>query len=513
MTWWRMGLAFLAASALLVGTTALAQSQGIPMPPDRRGSAAVRGVVRDSQNRPAVDAIVYLQATASGRTWVTHTDAQGSYRFSDLLGGTYSLRAEKSGLGDAALDPFFIESMESKPVSLTLKPQKAAETELADTQPAFFDEPTFTVAGVSDSTYLGGHGSGGTLRSTETLAKSTANLGRPAVPNSVSPSAVTVVEKPLRDAVEREPGNFEANYRLGKFLVIDRRPGESLPYLKRAVELDPLNAELHQLVGDADEQLGNALAAVREYQRAVELDASESNLFDWGAELLVHRAVEPAIEVFTRGNRMFPQSGRMLLGLGASLYAHGDYNPAAQRFFEACDLNPADAGPYLFMARVQSSEITRLEGFTRRLERLARLQPRHALAQYYFAANLWSLWEEPNDRDSAKVTSLLEEAIHLDPNLGVAYLQLGLVFADRKEYAQAIDAYQKAIEVSPELEQAHYRLARAYLRIGKEPEAQTEMAVFEQLSKKSAAQITRERSELRQFVVELRSRTTASPPH
>ena len=60
------------------------------------------------------------------------------------------------------------------------------------------------------------------------------------------------------------------------------------------------------------------LAAVREYQRAVELDANEPNLFDWGAELLVHRAVEPAIEVFTKGNRLYPQSSRMLLGLAAA---------------------------------------------------------------------------------------------------------------------------------------------------------------------------------------------------
>src|SRR2546430_13519862 len=43
------------------------------------------------------------------------------------------------------------------------------------------------------------------------------------------------------------------------------------------------------------------LEAVRQYQRAAELDASEPYLFDWGAELLLHHAPEPAIEVFSKG--------------------------------------------------------------------------------------------------------------------------------------------------------------------------------------------------------------------
>ncbi len=512
MTWSRMGVAFLAASTLLVGPAAHAQSQGLPSPAQPQISATLQGTVQDSQNRPAVDAIVYLQPKGIGQTLVTHTDAHGSYRFPDLQPGTYSIRAEKSGLGDVAVNPFFVASGEAKQVVLTLQTQKAAETPAAKTKPAFFDEPNFTVAGVTDSTYLGGHGSGGTLRSTETLAKATANLGKTASANSLPSSAAAALEKPLQDAVDREPGSFEANYKLGKFLITDGRPREGLPYLERAVELNPGKAELHQLIGDADEQTGNSLEAVREYQRAVELDANESNLFNWGAELLIHRAVEPAIEVFTRGNRAFPQSDRMLLGLAASLYAHGNYDQAARRFFEACDLSPADAGPYLFMAKVQSSEITRQEGFTRRLQRFARLQPGSALAKYYYAVNVWNLREEPDDADAAKVISLLEESVHLDPSLGVAYLQLGTVYADRKQYAKAIGAYQKAIEVSPELEQAHYRLARAYARTGNEPKAQNEMAIFEQLSKRSAAQITRERTELQQFVVELRGRTTASQP-
>ena len=60
---------------------------------------------------------------------------------------------------------------------------------------------------------------------------------------------------------------------------------------------------------EIEEKQGNPLEAVREYQRAAETNPSESNYFNWGAELLVHRAAEPAIEVFSKGARLFPALG------------------------------------------------------------------------------------------------------------------------------------------------------------------------------------------------------------
>ena len=115
-------------------------------------------------------------------------------------------------------------------------------------------------------------------------------------------------------------------------------------------------AEVHQLLGDVEEKQGNPLEAVRDYQRAAELNPSEPNLFDWGAELLLHRAFEPAIEVFRKGTRLYPSSVRMGVGLGVAWYARGSYEQAAQRLCEASDLNPEDPKPYLFMGKMQSVE-------------------------------------------------------------------------------------------------------------------------------------------------------------
>ncbi|HXM40553.1 MAG TPA: carboxypeptidase regulatory-like domain-containing protein [Bryobacteraceae bacterium] len=253
------------------------------------------------------------------------------------------------------------------------------------------------------------------------------------------------------------------------------------------------------------EKREDALQTAREYGRAAELEPSEPHLFNWGTELLMHRAAEPAAEVFAKGHRLFPRSPRMLLGLAAAWYAQGDYAHAAQRFFEACDLNPADPGPYMFLGKVQSTEITGLQGYVERLARFANLHPENPWANYYYSVALWKQREGPDDSGTpTQARALLEKAVRLDPAMGAAYLQLGIVYSAQSDDARAIAAYQKAIEVGTEIDEAHYRLGQAYERTGQKDKGRQELETYERMSKTVRQQIDRERSEIQQFVFELR---------
>jgi tetratricopeptide (TPR) repeat protein len=344
------------------------------------------------------------------------------------------------------------------------------------TAPEFYDEPQFTVAGVTQATNSGGHGSDTIVRTTEALARATVSLSTGSESNgtgakSEPPAAAT--ESSLRDAVLRNPND----------------------------------AALHHQLGNVEEKLGNPLAAVREYQRAAELDSTEQYLFDWGAELLTHRALEPATEVFTKGNRLFPKSERMLIALGVADYARGSYDRAAQHLADASDLAPGDETPYLFMGKMQSAETAPSEQTLERLARFQHLKPDNTLANYYYAVGLWKAKQSQGASDDAiskQVETLLQKAIQLEPQLGAAHLQFGIVYDQRGDYPHAILAYRKAIEVSPELEEAHYRLAQAYRRTGNIADAQKELRTHEQLSKASRERAQRERNEIQQFVISLK---------
>ena len=108
--------------------------------------------------------------------------------------------------------------------------------------------------------------------------------------------------------------------------------------------------------------------------------------------------------------------------------------------------------------------------------------------------------------------ALLEKAVAIDPQLGEAYLQLGILYSAWGDFEQAIRAYKQAIEVSPHLSEAHYRLGLAYKRIGEESKAQQEFQAHEQIEKTEAAAIERQRRELQQFLIILKDEPAAAPP-
>jgi tetratricopeptide (TPR) repeat protein len=429
------------------------------------GSASIEGTVCDSQNHPLSAVTISLENNSSGQSFVTHTDAKGYYRFVALPEGTYALRAKIPGYREATKGPLLLAQNEATSVVLLLEPDPATQSPKLATHPVeFSDEPEFTVAGVADPTNLGGHGSDVVVRTKESLAKETVSLNRSA-PDHL-PSAAT--SKGGKDS-----------------------------------------AEFHASLGDIAEREGHPLEAVREYQRAAEMQPSEANLFSWGSELLLHRAPEPAAEVFTKGHRLFPSSVRMLVGLAVASYARGSYEQASEQLLQACDLNPTDPSPYLFLGKIQEAQKVEPPGWTERLKRFVNLEPENPLAYYYYAVGLT---KESGKKESFEMAeSLLQKAIRLDAHFGDAYLQLGILYSERKDFSKAIAAYQKAIETTPLPDEAHFRLAEAYRQTGQAQQARQEIDIYNQVSKEKANEADRERHEIQQFVYTLRGRATPAP--
>jgi tetratricopeptide (TPR) repeat protein len=174
-------------------------------------------------------------------------------------------------------------------------------------------------------------------------------------------------------------------------------------------------------MGDIEEAGNQPLAAEREYERAVQKDPSEESYFAWAGELLVHRAVEPAIEVFTKGAVAYPRSERMLAGLGAALYANGQYATAAQRVCEASDLNPADPTPYMFLGRMEQFSTAPLSCARKKLHRFAIDHPENPWANFYYALAVEKNKDSEGATDASEVESLMAKAVAADPKFAPGY--------------------------------------------------------------------------------------------
>jgi tetratricopeptide (TPR) repeat protein len=467
----------------------------------------LRGHIQDAHGAAVAKANVVVQfdgAKATPRKALfTRSDTTGSFCFPDLPQGTYTLRATLDGYPDSAAATVRLTQNSVMTVDLLLvqAPSSGQQASAASSHsnspsnsndtisktPEFFDQPQFEVAGVTQAG-SGGHGADLVGRSTETLAKEVKSLATESTGNESTD--LDTKRKTLTATLAREPENAEA----------------------------------HRLLGDVQEQLNNPLEAVREYRRAAEIDPNEADLFSWGMELLAHRALEPATEILEKGNHLYPKSERMVIALGVVRYSRGFYDRAAETIETACDLYSGSATPYLFLGEMQAVQAASLPGAAERLSRFAQQKPEDALANYYYAISLRKLVDSrktgnapkaDSSRELETIESLLKKAVRLDPQLGVAHLQLGILYSERHDSAAAMGEYGEAIRVASDdkeaLANAHYRLAQAYVRSGDKAKAEEEFRLHRDLAKQNADVSARERQELQQFVISLRSGENKSP--
>jgi tetratricopeptide (TPR) repeat protein len=440
------------------------------------GNRLIRVIVTDLEKNPLGGVTVTLTNKNTGERLEGSTSIEGTCDFHSLVDYEYSIRLSLSGWHEVRENgwPKFGErSAFNRAMFVRLQMEQDKDNSLAKYLPEYSDSPTFTVSGVTDPTNLGGHGSDVVLRTKESLAKDAALL-----------NSTNIVEERER-LFKLEGGPIANNQEMARW---------------------------YSMHGDIAESDGHPLEAVRNYQVAAELDPTEANIFAWGAELLLHRAYDPAADVFTRGNQFFPKSSRILIGLGVTSYARGMADEAAQQLSESCDVNPADPTPYVFLGKMQNAEKTEPAGWTERLRRFVQLHPENALAHYYYAVALTKSGDAA-DRSDAIESSLLK-AIELDPHLGDAYLQLGIFYAQRKDFAKAEASYEKAIVNTPLPDEAHFRLAEAYRLTGDRAKAHDEIAQYEKISKQKTQANEQERHEIQQFVYTLRGSANSSttPP-
>jgi len=338
----------------------------------------------------------------------------------------------------------------------------------------------------------------------------------------------------FKRAAQLDPANYDTNHNLGEFYVLNGNVPQATPFLEKAHQLNPaaydnsydlalaytetgrLNdarnlvevllkqketAELHNLLGQIDEKDGQFVPAEKEYETAAHMDPSESNLFDWGSELLVHRTLDPAVDVFQHATERYPKSPRLAIGLGMALYSRGNYDDAVKALLTAADLNPTDPRCYYFLSKAYDSSPGQAEEVIQRFHRFMELEPQSGRAHYYYAMGLWKgRRAEDANFDVAQIESLLKKAIELDPGLAEAHLQLGNLYSDQHKYSDAIQRYEKALQENSDLADAHYRLGQAYVHTGQKERAQEQLEVYQKLRTQHMAELDKQRAEIRQFV-------------
>jgi tetratricopeptide (TPR) repeat protein len=354
-----------------------------------------------------------------------------------------------------------------------------------------------------------------------------------------------LAEEQFKKALELEPQNYDADHNLGELYVRGGKVAAATPYLEQAQRIKPDSydngydlalayittsrladarqllqnllkqkdsAELHNLLGEVEETDGKFVAAANEYELAAHLDPSESNLFDWGSELLLHRTLDPAIQVFQSAAERYPNSPRLAIGLGIAYYSRGNYDDAVKSLLKAADLSPADPRVYPFLSRAYDSSPSQADEVIARFRRFAEQQANNGRARYYYAMSLWKgKRAQDSNLDLTQIAALLKKSIALDPSLAEAHLQLGNLYSDQQKYADSIPEYERALGLNSDLADAHYRLGQAYVHTGEKDRAQEQFQVYQKLREQHLADLDKQRADVRQFVYAAKDPSASKP--
>jgi tetratricopeptide (TPR) repeat protein len=503
--------------------------------------AGEKGIVAGTVVGPSKAAIpgakVTLAAADGSRQSVT-ADQSGHYSFPSVEPGAYTLSAEAAGYQAATRTAVQVTGGTSTTVDLLLvAPGQPTpdQTPPVPPQPSYYDDTQLKASAVKSTTDAAGYSS--QAQSPQRLMSEGPGLtGHAPKTRAREPGSANAaeVERELQKALRADLNGFEANHQLGEYYLSVGDLKAGIPYLEKAQELKPGDytngtdlavayletknpakaqhllqelsgrkdtAELHNLLGEVGEALGDPISAVNEFQLAAHMDPNEKNIFDWGKELLLHETIEPALEIFKRGVALYPNSQRMYIGLGIAFYSRNLYDEAIEAVCHASELDPSDPRPYLFLGKMYNVSAGKADEVMKRMQRFTETNPNNALAYYYCALSSWKGSRGSNRAvDLAQVEALFRKSIALDPRLADAHLRLGILYYDQHREQEAIPEFQAAIRLNPDGPDAHYRLAQAYARTGDKQRSQEELQLYDKLHKQQVDETEKRRHEIQQFV-------------
>jgi tetratricopeptide (TPR) repeat protein len=307
----------------------------------------------------------------------------------------------------------------------------------------------------------------------------------------------------FKEALRLDPTNDSATANLALAYKSVGKTSAAIDLIRATIKERPSGA-LYNMLGGLDEESGEYMEAVQSFQRAVELDPiNEQYYFDLGMEYLSHFTFGPAGEVYRVGTQKFPRSSRQFLGLAFSHYAVREYAEAADAFTTALEIDPESPAVFQAWKTVLSFLATKdWEALLPRLNRMAAAHPQNAELAFAYGAALFRL-EVSKGQEGAfdRPQSFLEKAVQLQPDFPEAHLELGALYAARKQDDKAVVEYLEAIRQDPKSEVAHYRLGQVYRDMNKMELATQELDRYQELSRQHQEKLKENSSAVKQFVL------------
>ncbi|MGB9893615.1 MAG: tetratricopeptide repeat protein, partial [Candidatus Saccharicenans sp.] len=216
-------------------------------------------------------------------------------------------------------------------------------------------------------------------------------------------------EKEFLTAIDLAEDFALAYSNLGELYLKEKELSKAKEYVEKALALDPHLTSAHNLKGNIWRQEGRNLEAMAEYRKALELDQGyEKALYNLGISSSDLGQWTEARNYFLQAIKANPFFGEAYAGLGLCFLNEGKWEEAVNNLLKARELG--------YKNPVVSVN----------------------LSYAYISLKDW-----------AKAETEARRAIKEQPDLALAYNNLGIALAQQDKFEEARGALEKALELSP----------------------------------------------------------------
>jgi len=257
---------------------------------------------------------------------------------------------------------------------------------------------------------------------------------------------------PLKAALAADPNNFQARTLLGMSYYGAKRFDQAVKHLKVAAKSDATNVQLHQVLAQSCLWAKQYSCALDEFRKIQEQDPDSVASHVLTAEALDGLGrTSDAIAEFWAAAKDAPREHNVHFGVGYLYWKQHKYEEAKSALEEELAIDPASPQALAYLGDIAMKQ-----------------------------------------SDPDKALPLVKRAVQLKSDLRIAYLDMGILLADRKEFPEALAALRRAEELDPSEPDAHYRMARIYKQMGNSTASEKEFEKVRELHGKEAGDIVRQ---------------------
>lgn len=283
----------------------------------------------------------------------------------------------------------------------------------------------------------------------------------------------------FEQTLELLPGDTPARLRLAEMRLGANQSEEAQRIFEQVLADDPSKAYAHYGLGRLASEREDFVAAVEQFERALELQPEAKNVHYLLA--LAHRRLgnreeaERQLAAMDSSDVIFEdplveEMESLITGVGPILdraleaYGAGRYDEAAAAYREALALEPENATALRSLG-FTLQEAGRLEEAAEALREMVRVYPQHALGRLELSTVLL----EKGDLEEAVAS--FRVALEQDPDFEQAHTNLGVALSRLERWPEAVESFSKALELDPRDQEARLQLAIALDELDREEES------------------------------------------